>query len=136
MMGDPVEEFPTSSERGGRIDLPSPRRHDTGDSLAPVTTTPWLKDILDITTAQQARYIIMGADCSGPPSPLQTMMGDSAEEFPTASDREGRINLPSPTRHDTGASLAPVTTTPWLKDILTSPHHNRPSALGTFHQTS
>jgi hypothetical protein len=30
MMGDAVEGFPTTPDGGGRIDLPSPRRHGTG----------------------------------------------------------------------------------------------------------
>jgi hypothetical protein len=32
------------------------------------------------------------------------------------SSGEGSFGLPSPRRRDTGASFAPVTTTPWLED--------------------
>jgi hypothetical protein len=38
----------------GSFGLPSPRRHGTRASRALVTTTPRLKDILDIAAAQQA----------------------------------------------------------------------------------
>jgi hypothetical protein len=41
------------------------------------------------------------------------MTGDSTEEFHTASDREGMIDLPSPSRHDMGALLTPSTTISW-----------------------
>jgi hypothetical protein len=54
--------------------------------------------------------IIMGSARGGPPSPLWAMMGDSVEEFHAASDGEGRIDLPSLRRHNTGASPAPATT--------------------------
>jgi hypothetical protein len=50
--------------------------------------------------------IVMGSICDGPPSPLWAMTGDSAEEFHMSSDREGRIYLLSPRRHDTRASPA------------------------------
>jgi hypothetical protein len=52
-------------------------------------------------------------------------MGHSIEEFHMASHREGRIDLLSPRRHSTGASLAPPQT-----------YHGRtptsPSSDGTF----
>jgi hypothetical protein len=53
---------------------------------------------------------IMGSTCSGPSSPPWAMMGDSTELFPTMSDEEGRVDLPSPKRHGTGAWTAPATT--------------------------
>jgi hypothetical protein len=55
----------------------------------------------------------MGLTHCGLPSPLWAMIGDSTEEFHTASDGEGGFGLPSPQRHDTGASLAPATTMSW-----------------------
>jgi hypothetical protein len=51
MIEDSTEEFLTASSGEGSFSLPSPKRHGTGASLAPFTTTPWLKDILDIATA-------------------------------------------------------------------------------------
>jgi hypothetical protein len=51
MIEDSTEEFLTTSSGEGSFGLPSPRRHDTGASLSPITITPWLKDILDITVA-------------------------------------------------------------------------------------
>jgi hypothetical protein len=53
---------------------------------------------------------------------------DSTEEFLMASSWEGSFNLPSPRRHNTGASLAPLRTTPWMQDppstqtMMTVPH--------------
>jgi hypothetical protein len=47
-------------------------------------------------------------------------MEDSAKEFHTTSSREGSFDLPSPRRHDMGASLAPVTTTPRMENALTA----------------
>jgi hypothetical protein len=43
------------------------------------------------------------------------MTRDSTEGFPTASGEEGRVNLPSPRRHDMGASTAQAMATipPW-----------------------
>jgi hypothetical protein len=41
---------------------------------------------------------------------------DSVEEFLTTSSGEGGFNLPSPRRHDMGALLAPITTTPWMEN--------------------
>jgi hypothetical protein len=57
--------------------------------------------------------IVMASTCGGPPSPLWAMTGDSIEEFHKTSNGEGRIDLPSPRRHDTVASPAPATTTSW-----------------------
>jgi hypothetical protein len=54
MIEDSTEEFLMVSSREGTFGLPSPRRRDTGASLSPIVTTSWLKDILDITVAQQA----------------------------------------------------------------------------------
>jgi hypothetical protein len=39
---------------------------------------------------------VMGSTHGETPSPLWAMTEDSIEEFDTASDKEGRINLPSP----------------------------------------
>jgi hypothetical protein len=63
---------------------------------------------------------IMGSTHGGTPSPLWAMTGDSVEEFHTALDGEGRIDLPSPRRHDMGASTAPATTIPWLETTPTA----------------
>jgi hypothetical protein len=60
----------------------------------------------------------MGPTCSGASTPRQTMIGDSTEEFLMALSGEGSFGLPSPRRHGTGASLAPVTTTPWKENAL------------------
>jgi hypothetical protein len=38
--------------------------------------------------------VVMDSAHGGPPSPQQTMMGDSIKGSPVASDEEGRINLP------------------------------------------
>jgi hypothetical protein len=54
MIEDSAEEFLMVSSGDKGFVLSSPRRHGTGALPATVTTTPWLKDILDITTAQQA----------------------------------------------------------------------------------
>jgi hypothetical protein len=54
MIEDSAEEFLTMSIGEGSFGLPSPRRHGTSASRALVTTTPRLKDILDIAAAQQA----------------------------------------------------------------------------------
>jgi hypothetical protein len=48
------------------------------------------------------------------------MIEDSAEEFLTTSSREGSFGLPSPRRRGMGASLAPITTTPWMENALTA----------------
>jgi hypothetical protein len=58
----------------------------------------------------------MGSTHSGPPSPLRAMIEVSTEEFYMASSREGDSILPSSQRQGTGASPAPVTTSPWLED--------------------
>jgi hypothetical protein len=63
---------------------------------------------------------VMSSTRGGTPSPLWTMTGDSIEEFHTALDGEGRINLPSPRRHSTGASTAPTTTIPWPETTPTA----------------
>jgi hypothetical protein len=53
MIEDSTEQFLTTSSSEGGFGLPFNRRHGTGAPSAPVTSTPWLKGILDITTAQQ-----------------------------------------------------------------------------------
>jgi hypothetical protein len=63
---------------------------------------------------------VMGSSCSGPPSPLWVMIGDSTEEFHAASDEEGWIDLLSPRRHDMGASLTPAITISWPENTLTT----------------
>jgi hypothetical protein len=57
---------------------------------------------------------VMGSTRSRPPSPLRAMTGNSAEEFHTDSDEEGRTDLSSLRRHGTGASTA-----------LPQPYHGR-----------
>jgi hypothetical protein len=52
MIEDSAKEFLTTSSRDGGFGLPSPTRHGTGAPSTPVITTPWLKDIIDITIAQ------------------------------------------------------------------------------------
>jgi hypothetical protein len=52
MIEDSTREFLTMLSGKGSFSLPSPKRRSTGASLAPDTTTPWLKDILDIAIAQ------------------------------------------------------------------------------------
>jgi hypothetical protein len=44
MIEDSTEKFHMASEGEGGSDLPSPRRHDVGALLAPVTTIAWLED--------------------------------------------------------------------------------------------
>jgi hypothetical protein len=53
MIEDSAEEFLMVSSGEGGFRLPSPRRFGTGAPLSPVATTPWLKDILNITATQQ-----------------------------------------------------------------------------------
>jgi hypothetical protein len=60
----------------------------------------------------------MGSTHSGAPTPWRAMVEDSAEEFLTASSGEGSFSLPSPGRHDTGASLTLITTTPKKENAL------------------
>jgi hypothetical protein len=60
----------------------------------------------------------MGSTLSGASTARQAMIEDTTEESLTASSGEGSFGLPSPRRCDMRASLAPVTTTPWLKDFL------------------
>jgi hypothetical protein len=47
-----AKEFLTASSEDGGSGLPSPIRRGMGAPTAPVRTTPWLKDILDIAAAQ------------------------------------------------------------------------------------
>jgi hypothetical protein len=54
MIEDSTEEFLTTSSGDGGFGLPSPWRSSTGALPAPLATTPWLNDVLDITAAQQA----------------------------------------------------------------------------------
>jgi hypothetical protein len=54
--------------------------------------------------------VVVGSSRSEPPSRLRAMIGDSLEEFHTASDGEGGVDLPSPRWHGTGASPTPATT--------------------------
>jgi hypothetical protein len=64
--------------------------------------------------------IVMGSGHGEPPFPLRAMTGVSAEELHTTSDEEGRIDLPSPRRCSTGASLTPTTTISWPESTLTT----------------
>jgi hypothetical protein len=61
----------------------------------------------------------MGPAHSGPPPPQWTMAGYSTEGFPTAPNKEGRTDLPSPRRHDVEAPPGSTTTTPRSKNPLT-----------------
>jgi hypothetical protein len=54
MIEDSTEEFLMTSSVEGSFGLPSPRRCGTGALPAPIVATTWLKDILDISAAQQA----------------------------------------------------------------------------------
>jgi hypothetical protein len=65
-----------------------------------------------------AGIAFMGSTHSGSSTPWLAMIEDSAEEFLMASRGEGSFGIPSPKRRGTGASITPVTTTPWLKYIL------------------
>jgi hypothetical protein len=58
----------------------------------------------------------MGSTQSGAPTPRWAMIEDSVEEFLMVSSREGSFGHPSPRRYDTGASLAPITTSPRMKN--------------------
>jgi hypothetical protein len=81
---------------------------------------------------------IMVSTHSETPSPLRSMIGYSVEECHMTSDEEGRIDLPSPRKHGTGASSAPTTTISWpettpptqaMTTILpwqSAPHHVPP----------
>jgi hypothetical protein len=62
----------------------------------------------------------MGSTRGRPPSLLQAMIGDSTKEIHTASNGEGRIDLPSLIRHGTGASMSLATTIPWSKATPTT----------------
>jgi hypothetical protein len=64
-------------------------------------------DLSLFSMGDSSNAAVMDSTHDRPPSPLRVMTGDSAEEFHTTSDGEGRIDLPSPRRHDTGASIAP-----------------------------
>jgi hypothetical protein len=64
--------------------------------------------------------IVMGSTHNWPLSPLRAMPGNPTKEFHTTSDREGRINLPSPRRHDIGVSTIPTTTIPCSETALTT----------------
>jgi hypothetical protein len=81
---------------------------------------------------------VMGSSCSGPPSPLWVMIGDSTKEFHAASDEEGWIDLLSPRRHDMGASLTPAITISWPENTPTTqatamiqPPENTPTTQAT-----
>jgi hypothetical protein len=64
--------------------------------------------------------IIMGSAHGRPPSSLWSITGDSAEDFHTTSDKEGRIDLPSPRMCSTGVLPAPTTTISWLESNPTT----------------
>jgi hypothetical protein len=59
--------------------------------------------------------ILMGTTCSGSPL-LRAMIKDSTDEFYMALSKEGSSDLSASRRHSTGASLAPIATTPWLEN--------------------
>jgi hypothetical protein len=60
--------------------------------------------------------IVADSTRGGPSSPPWTMMGDSIEEFPVASNGEGWIDLLSPKRHGTGAPPVSAMTIPRLEN--------------------
>jgi hypothetical protein len=55
---DSAEEFLMASSGEGSFNPLCPRRCSIGALPAPVATTPWLKDILDIAAAQQAESFL------------------------------------------------------------------------------
>jgi hypothetical protein len=63
--------------------------------------------------------IFMVTTHSGSPS-LCSLIEDSIDEFHMASSREGSSDLPVSRRHNTGAPPAPIATTTWSKDTLTT----------------
>jgi hypothetical protein len=62
----------------------------------------------------------MGSTRNGTSSPWLAMTENSAEEFLTASSGEGGLRPLLSMRHGTGAPPAPVTTTPWMENTLTT----------------
>jgi hypothetical protein len=64
--------------------------------------------------------IVMGFTHSEPPSPSWTTTGNSVEDLPTSSNGEGRIDLPSFRRHDTGTQPTSATTIPQLENPSTA----------------
>jgi hypothetical protein len=58
----------------------------------------------------------MSSTCSEASTPRWGMIEDSVVEFLMMSSGEGSFSLHSPRRHDTGASLAPATTIPWMEN--------------------
>jgi hypothetical protein len=93
-LGEPVRlgNFEFTANYFGGLSL-SPRRGDSGTTF-------------------------MGSTRCGASTPWRAMIEDSAEEFLTASSGDGGSGLPSPRRHDMGASLAPFTTTPRMENAL------------------
>jgi hypothetical protein len=63
---------------------------------------------------------IIGSTYGGTPSLLWAMIEDSVEEFHTASNGDGRIDLPSPRRHGTGSSTTLATIIPWPETTPTA----------------
>jgi hypothetical protein len=63
--------------------------------------------------------VFLGMVHSGSPS-LGTILEGSKDEFYMASSREGSSSLPDSWRHNMGTLPAPITTTPWPEDALTS----------------
>jgi hypothetical protein len=57
----------------------------------------------------------MGSTHNGASTLWWAMTEDFTEEFLTASRGERSFGLPSPRRRGTGASLAPITTMPWME---------------------
>jgi hypothetical protein len=62
----------------------------------------------------------MGSTRNGTSSPWLAMTENSAEEFLTTSSGEGGLQPLLSMRHGTGAPPAPVTTTPWMENTLTT----------------
>jgi hypothetical protein len=59
------------------------------------------------TMGDDSPAVVMGSTRDGLPSSLRARIGNSTKEFHMTSNGEGRIDLPSPRRHDTGALTAP-----------------------------
>jgi hypothetical protein len=85
-----LENFEFTTDNFGGLSL-SPRRGDTGDAF-------------------------MGSTHSRASTMRRAMTGYSAEEFLMMPSREGSFGHPSPRRHGTGASPAPITTTPQMEN--------------------
>jgi hypothetical protein len=62
------------------------------------------------------RHRFMGSTCCGASTPQRAMIEDSTVEFLTMSSGEGSFGNFSSSRHSSGASLAPASTTTWKEN--------------------